>query len=590
MKIKRWTAAVLAAILLFSLLPVSAFAADDCIAADDGMVDDTASAFTWNGTWDTQQIADRFGGTYRCGYPGSSAEIAFEGSGIQFITTKHGGAGEFNVAVDGIPLGKATSYNDAPLTCEPAYSVWGLPQGRHTLQIECIGYLELDGARVLTEDPGKEQAPVIEVQPQDVSVIYGRTAEFCVTAAGSSAFRYQWQKLADGIWTNISGAQEKCCQTEPADEGMNGTKYRCIVINAGTDSAILSVSNPAVLHVSGEKTEALAPIITVQPRNAETRAPFCAAFCTEAQSPDGGSITYQWQKLEGENWTDIPGAEDGCYKTPATADEMDGTHFRCRVINTVGELEPCEIFTDEVILSVIPIGSQKVSLDRKTGLLDIDYEKYLSQHDVVFRSPVTSGPSGSTVGTGRLGAMVWNNGGYKLEITNVDGAPYSSIPSGLVTYRSSPMPEAVPGVFEQRLNLYQGIVTTNYGDGISFTVMGEPKGEALGIHVVDNRENVTEAAVDLSLWLDKLKANHNAPFDSRPAGNTAIAIPEEESWLNPIFTVEDGYAAITRGYEDVNQFGFTIAVTMDGADFTTSLVGEGNDRKLQLNIDPDAKE
>ena len=40
-------------------------------------------------------------------------------------------------------------------------------------------------------------------------------------------------------------------------------------------------------------------------------------------------------------------------------------------------------------------------------LLNVDYEKYLSQHDVVYLSPATEGVEGLPIGNGDMAAMIW---------------------------------------------------------------------------------------------------------------------------------------------------------------------------------------
>ena len=196
-----------------------------------------------------------------------------------------------------------------------------------------------------------------------------------------------------------------------------------------------------------------------------------------------------------------------------------------------------------------------ISLDLQTGLLDIDYAGYLSQHDVVYNSPIENAADGATVGNGRMGGMVWNENGLTMEVTNVDAAPYTALPSGLINFYTNPEQAPVEGKFQQRLNLYDGTVTTTYGDGLDVTFMGDPDSEVLGIHVSDQREEVGRAYVDLSIWLDKLDADPEGPFTSRPYGNPSDPMPNKETWTNPEFHYTEDYVAVSRGQEDPNNFG-----------------------------------
>ena len=45
--------------------------------------------------------------------------------------------------------------------------------------------------------------------------------------------------------------------------------------------------------------------------------------------------------------------------------------------------------------------------DFSAGLIKVDYEKYLSQHDIVYLSPAVEGFEGLPIGNGDLGAMMW---------------------------------------------------------------------------------------------------------------------------------------------------------------------------------------
>ncbi len=93
---------------------------------------------------------------------------------------------------------------------------------------------------------GSVVAPVITAQPTNQGVISGATASFSVTATGTPAPTYQWQKNS----VAISGATSPTYTTPATVSGDNGATYRCVVTNsAGTvtsASATLSVTATAV--------------------------------------------------------------------------------------------------------------------------------------------------------------------------------------------------------------------------------------------------------------------------------------------------------------------------------------------------------
>jgi len=84
-------------------------------------------------------------------------------------------------------------------------------------------------------------APVIAINPQNITVAIGHTAIFMTSANGTTPITYQWQK--NGV--NISGATSTNYTTPATISGDNGAKFRCIVANSlGKDT-----SNEAILTV-----------------------------------------------------------------------------------------------------------------------------------------------------------------------------------------------------------------------------------------------------------------------------------------------------------------------------------------------------
>jgi hypothetical protein len=85
-------------------------------------------------------------------------------------------------------------------------------------------------------------APVITVQPSNVTLAVGQTATFSVQATGSGTLTYQWQKSN----TAISGATSSSYTTSPTTTADSGSQFSVIVSNS-TGSV---TSNPATLTVS----------------------------------------------------------------------------------------------------------------------------------------------------------------------------------------------------------------------------------------------------------------------------------------------------------------------------------------------------
>ena len=71
--------------------------------------------------------------------------------------------------------------------------------------------------------------------------------------------------------------------------------------------------------------------------------------------------------------------------------------------------------------------TQNWAWDEDTGRLAVDYEKFLSQHDLVYNAMPTDGEiQGMPVANGQTGAQVWQDDGIRMQIHSVDNAPHSA--------------------------------------------------------------------------------------------------------------------------------------------------------------------
>jgi len=95
-------------------------------------------------------------------------------------------------------------------------------------------------------------APQITVQPTNQNSSVGSTATFSLTATGTPAPTYQWQKNAGAGWSNISGATSASYTTPTLVEADNADLFRCVVTNnAGSVTSnevtlTLQLARPAV--------------------------------------------------------------------------------------------------------------------------------------------------------------------------------------------------------------------------------------------------------------------------------------------------------------------------------------------------------
>jgi len=208
------------------------------------------------------------------------------------------------------------------------------------------------------------------------------------------------------------------------------------------------------------------------------------------------------------------------------------------------------------------------AFDPVLGALNVDYAAYLSKHDVVYNKPNTNPLYGLTVGNGRVGAMVYSENGLTMQVGGVDASQQTAFSAGLVNLSTSPALDDSSSNYQQRLALYDGVLTTSYGPGRTVTVLGSPNSEVMGIHVEDSRTGLASITLDLSLW------------DVSALGNSGN-VPDINTWKTVSTYADSDGAGLSRGQTDKNHFGYTLAATVEGAPFTTEKAG-ASDVKLHL--------
>ncbi|GAA3771726.1 hypothetical protein GCM10022225_68750 [Plantactinospora mayteni] len=210
------------------------------------------------------------------------------------------------------------------------------------------------------------------------------------------------------------------------------------------------------------------------------------------------------------------------------------------------------------------------AFNSSTGALNVNYANYLSKHDIVYNRPNTNPLHGLTVGNGRTGAMVWSQNGLSMQVSNVDLAQQSTYAAGNVNLFSNPQFDSGYSTYQQRLSLYDGTLTTRYDNNRTITIMGSPNSEVMGIHVEDSRPGVTSVGLDLSLW------------DLNSVQNIAD-VPNLTTWRTASTFADSTGVGISRGQADPNNFGYTLAATVEGASYTSQVV---NGTRVRLNITP----
>jgi len=207
-----------------------------------------------------------------------------------------------------------------------------------------------------------------------------------------------------------------------------------------------------------------------------------------------------------------------------------------------------------------------------TGTLNVDYATYMPKEDIVFNKPNTNPLYGLTVGNGHVGAMVWSQNGLTMQVSGVDTSQQTAFSAGLANLATTPGMDTGYTKFQQRLSLYDGTLTTTYDSDRTVTIFGQPNSEVIGIHVDDTRSGVSGVSFDLSLW------------DLSTLGNTG-AVPNLQTWKTVTTFADASGAGISRGQSDPDNFGYTLAATVEGAAFTSKMV---NGSDVRLSITPSA--
>ncbi len=169
-----------------------------------------------------------------------------------------------SIALTGFtPQATATTYSygipqdDAAHTGSgsPDIATSSLSNAGSAFAVSCAPY----SATTLSLLPSAASPPSITAQPTGQTTTAGQNAIFSVTAAGSPAPTYQWQRQASGstTWTNLndtaaySGTGTATLTVHSVTAAMNGDSFQCVITNASgsvtTTPVTLVVSTPLIV-------------------------------------------------------------------------------------------------------------------------------------------------------------------------------------------------------------------------------------------------------------------------------------------------------------------------------------------------------
>ncbi len=246
---------------------------------------------------------------------------------FQWQVSTNGGANYNNVSNGGVYTGATT----ATLTITGATATLNTYLYRCVASILC-GSTNSNGA-LLTVNT----APLITINPVDVTTCAGNTVNFTTTATGTS-LTHQWQLSTDGgaNYNNLANGAPYAGVTTPTltvtgvTAGLSGYRYRCVV--SGTCPSPLN-STGAILTIVTSVT------VTTQPNNATVCENAGTSFTTAGS---GSGVIYQWQISTdgGTNYSNLANAAPYSGVTTATLNvspvtfAMNNYRYRCLLSNS----------------------------------------------------------------------------------------------------------------------------------------------------------------------------------------------------------------------------------------------------------------
>ena len=260
-------------------------------------------------------------------------------------------------------------------------------------------------------------APAITSQPAAMTVTAGGSASFTVTATGSPAPTYQWQKGGAAIG-GASSASLSLTNVQSSDAGT----YSVVVSNSA--GSVTSAS--ATLTVNPATAPATAPSITTQPASTTVTAGGNASFSVTATGSP--APTYQWQK----GGAAIGGATSASLSL-TNVQSFDAGTYSVVVSNSAGSVTSANASLT-VTAATSPGTSPSIATQPANLMLPAGYSGSLSvtatgtaplSYQWRLNGTAIPGATGSTLPLASVQASA--SGNYSVVVTNASGSVTSNI-------------------------------------------------------------------------------------------------------------------------------------------------------------------